>query len=63
MYLHKQDLEKMLEILQKFTDTETVKVEQDGSSGIGTTTTMRFSTTVNNVEGDFIVTISGVENW
>jgi hypothetical protein len=63
MHLHKQDLEKMLGILQKFPDTETVKVKQDSSSGIGTTTTMRFSTTVNNVEGDFIVTISGVENW
>jgi len=49
--------------LQKFPDTETVKVKQDSSSGIGTTTTMQFSTTVNNVEGDFIVTISGVENW
>jgi hypothetical protein len=63
MYLHKEDLEKMLEILKSFPEVETVEVKQDNSSGIGSHTTMLFRTIVNNVSGDFEVTVSSVENW
>jgi uncharacterized protein YlxP (DUF503 family) len=63
MYLHKEDLEKMLEILKSFPEVETVEVKQDNSSGIGSHTTMVVRTTVNNVSGEFEVTVSSVENW
>jgi hypothetical protein len=63
MYLHKDDLIKMLEILEKFPDVESVEVRSDNSSGIGAVTTMCLTTTVNGVEGTLEVEISGVENW
>lgn len=63
MYLHKRYLEKILEILQKFPDVETVKIEQDDFSGIGTITAIHFTTTINGITGEFKVEISGVEDW
>jgi hypothetical protein len=63
MYLHRDDLTKMLEILEKFPDVESVEVLSDNSSGIGAVTTMRLTTTVNGVEGTLEVEISGVESW
>jgi hypothetical protein len=63
MYLHKEELKKMLEILEQFSEVEIVDVEVDSSSGIGSVTTMKFNTEVNGVNGTFEVEISGVENW
>jgi hypothetical protein len=63
MYLHKEDLEKMLEILKNFPEVETVEVKQDTSSGIGSHTTMIFDTVVNGTSGSFEIVISSVENW
>ena len=63
MYLHKEDLKRMLEILEQFPDAEVVEVEQDSSSGIGFVTTMRLTAQINGVEGRFEVEISGVEHW
>ena len=63
MYLHKDDLKRMLEILEKFPDVEVVNVESDTSSGIGAHTTMKIETIIDNVPGTFEVVISSVENW
>lgn len=63
MYLHKDELKKMLEVLEKFPDVDVVDVEVDSSSGIGSTTTMRFDTIIDDVAGKFEVEISGVETW
>jgi hypothetical protein len=63
MYLHKEELKKMLEILEQFPEVEIVDVEVDSSSGIGSVTTIKFNTEVNGVNGTFEVEISGVENW
>ena len=63
MYLHRDDLRKMLEVLEKFPEVEVVDVEVDSSSGIGSVTTMKFDTEVSNVKGSFEVEISGVEKW
>lgn len=63
MYLHRDDLKRMLEILEQFPDAEVVEVEQDSTSGIGSVTTMRVATRVNGVEGRFEVEISGIESW
>ena len=40
MYLHKDDLEDILEFMNKF-DCDVVEVESDTSSGIGSITTAR----------------------
>ena len=57
MYLHKEDLKKMLEILEQFPKVEVVDVDVDSSSGIGSTTTMKFDTEVNCVKGSFKIEI------
>jgi uncharacterized membrane protein len=63
MHLHRDDIKEMLEILEKFPETEVVEVIQDSSSGIGSHTTMRLTTNVNGVDGTLEVVISSVENW
>jgi uncharacterized membrane protein len=63
MHLHRDDIKEMLEILEKFPETEVVEVIQDSSSGIGSHTTMRLATNVNGVDGTLEVVISSVENW
>lgn len=63
MYLHRDDIKKMLEVLEKFPDAETVEVLSDSSSGIGSVTTMRLPVLVNDVSGTLEVVISSVENW
>jgi hypothetical protein len=63
MYLHKEDLKRMLEILEKFPEVEVVNVEVDSSSGIGAHTTMKIETKIDDVPGTFEVVISSVENW
>jgi hypothetical protein len=51
------------EVLEKFPDITVFDLVQDGSSGIGAITTMRFYQTVNDMNGSFDVEISGVEDW
>lgn len=63
MYLHREDLKKMLEILEKFPEVEVVDVQVDSSSGIGSHTTMQLATQVNGVNGTLEVVISSVESW
>ena len=63
MFLHREDLEKILEILKKFPEVDVVEVEQDSSSGIGSHTTIKIDTNINGVNGRFETVISSVENW
>jgi hypothetical protein len=63
MYLHRDDLKRMLEVLEKFPAIEVVNVECDTSSGIGAHTTMKLETQIDGVSGTFEVVISSVENW
>jgi hypothetical protein len=63
MYLHKEELKQMLEVLEKFPEVDVVDVAVDTSSGIGSITTMTFDTKIDGVVGKFEVEISGVESW
>lgn len=63
MYLHRDDIEKINEVMSKFPEADTFELLQDNSSGIGSHTTMIVHTTINDVEGKFEVVISSVENW
>ena len=63
MYIHKRDVEKILEVMNKFPDAESFALAQESSSGIGSVTTLTVRTQVNGFDGDFTIEISGVENW
>lgn len=63
MYLNRKDIDKILDVLNKFQDVQTFQLEQENCSGIGSITTMKFNQTVNEVECELAVEISGVENW
>lgn len=63
MILHRKDIEKIQEVLNKFPDIETFEIESDHSSGIGAYVSMTFAQEVNGMRGSFEVEISGVEDW
>lgn len=63
MILHRKDIEKIKEILDKFPDVETFELEQTGHSGIGSITTMTFPKEINGLRASVDIEISGVEDW
>lgn len=63
MYLHRDDIKKIQEILDKFPEVETFQIKNDTSSGIGAHTTIVIQTKINGVPGEFETVISSVENW
>ena len=63
MYLHRDDIEKIREIMSRFPDADSCEILQDSSSGIGSHTTILLNTKINGIDGKFEVVISSVENW
>ena len=63
MYLCKDEVVKILEIMDKFPEAISFKLLQDNSSGIGSVTSLVVDTKVNGLDGEFKVEISGIENW
>ena len=63
MYLVKEEVEKILKIMNDFPTATCFQLEQDSSSGIGQITKLTVSTNVNGYDGEFTTEISGVENW
>ncbi len=63
MWLHRKDIEKIKEILEKFPDVETFELEQSGNNGIGTITIMTFPKEINGLRASIDIEISGVEDW
>lgn len=63
MYLCKEEVEKILEIMNRFPDAKNFMLEQDSSSGIGSVTSLTVFTEVSGYDGEFKIEISGVENW
>ena len=63
MILHKKDIEKIKEVLEKFPEVETFEINSDHSSGIGAYVTMTIEHEVNGMRGSFNIEISGVEDW
>lgn len=63
MYLHRDDVARMMEIFNKFPEVEVAEIQQDNSSGIGAHTTMIIDTKVNDEPGRFEIVVSSVENW
>jgi hypothetical protein len=63
MYITKKDVEKILDVMNKFPKETTYCLESDSSSGIGSTMTLTLQTTVEGLSGEFTVEIGGVEDW
>lgn len=63
MILHRKDINKIKEILDKFPNVEVFEVEQENSSGIGSVTAITFAQEINGIRGSFNAEISGVEDW
>ena len=63
MYITKKDVEKILDVMNKFPEDTTYVLESDSSSGIGSTMTLTLKTTVEGLAGEFTVEIAGVEDW
>lgn len=63
MYITKKDVEKILDVMNKFSKDTTYVLESDSSSGIGSTMTLTLKTIIEGMEGEFTVEIGGVEDW
>lgn len=62
MYLHQDELKKMLSVMEKFS-ADVAEITQDNSSGIGYVTTVRVATEIHDVKGTFEVIITDVSTW
>jgi len=63
MHLSKEEVLKILEVMEKFPEAGCFELKQDSDSGIGSITTLTVFTEVNGIEGKFTIEISGIENW
>ena len=63
MHLSKDDVLKILEVMEKFPDAGCFELTQDSNSGIGSITTLTVFTEINGFEGKVAIEISGIENW
>jgi hypothetical protein len=63
MYLCKEEVVKILEVMDKFPEASVFELLQDNSSGIGSVTSLIVRTNVNGLDGEFKTEISGIENW
>jgi hypothetical protein len=63
MYITKQEVEKILVVMNEFDDARSYKLEADNSSGIGSILSLTMDMDINNKPAMVKVDISGVENW
>jgi hypothetical protein len=63
MHLSKEEVLKILEVMEKFPEAGCFELKQDNNSGIGSITTLTVFTEINGCEGQFTIEISGIENW
>jgi hypothetical protein len=63
MYLCKEEVQKILDTMNKFPEATSFELLQDSTSGIGSVTSLIVHTTINGLSGEFKTEISGVENW
>lgn len=63
MFLHRNDITKIQNILEKFPNISSFEINHDNSSGIGSIVTMTFNHQIEDIQGSFTVEISGIESW
>jgi hypothetical protein len=63
MYITRKDIEKILEIIDKFPDATSYRLQNENQSGIGSIYNLIIDTNINNTDVEVKVEISGVEDW
>jgi hypothetical protein len=63
MYLCREEVQKILDTMDKFPEATSFELLQDLDSGIGSVTSLIVYTKVNGLDGEFKTEISGIENW
>jgi hypothetical protein len=63
MYLHREDLKLIGEIMEHFPGVDTFRLESENSSGIGSILSLIVVTQVGGRDAEVKFEISGVENW
>lgn len=63
MYITKQEVEKILAVMNEFDDARSYNLEADNSSGIGSVLTLTMEMTIKNRPAVVKVDIAGVETW
>jgi hypothetical protein len=60
--LQRRELDELLRLIDKF-DCDYAVLEQSESNGIGSVLTAKLPLTLKDETGEFVVEISGVEDW
>lgn len=63
MYITKQEVEKILAVMEEFPDARSYKLEADNSSGIGSILTLTMNMDINGRNANVKVEIAGVDVW
>lgn len=64
VYVHKKDLEQILETMEKINPiNDCITINVDNSSGIGSVVTAEFKVNINGVEGCFRQVIVDHNDW
>lgn len=63
MYITKQEVEKILAVMEEFPDAKSYRLEADNSSGIGSILTLTLDMKVKDRDALVKIEIAGVEVW
>ena len=63
MYINKEEVVRILNAMDKFTDADSFELVNEGQSGIGSTISLIVHTKINGLAGEFKTEISGSEDW
>lgn len=63
MYITKQEVEKILAVMEEFPDAKSYKLEADNSSGIGSILTLSMEMKIKDRDAIVKVEIAGVDVW
>jgi len=63
MFVTKEEIQKILSVMEEFDDAKSYRLEADNSSGIGSILTLTMDMNLNGRDAKVKVDISGVENW
>jgi hypothetical protein len=63
MYITKQEVEKILAVMNEFPDVRSYRLESDNSSGIGSILTLEMEMKIKDRDALVKIDISGVETW
>ncbi len=63
MFINREEVQKILDTMDKFPEATSFELLQESHSGIGSVTSLVVHTTINGMDGEFKTEISGVETW